>query len=42
MMLKCKAITIESSFSIKKGSQMTALIIVLKTKIVVLVINPVI
>lgn len=39
---KCKAITIKSSFSIKKGSQMTAPISILKTKIVVLVINPVI
>lgn len=39
---KCKAITIKSSSSIKKGGQMTTPIIVLKTKIVVLVINPVI
>lgn len=41
MMPKCKAITMRSSFSIKKGGQMTAPIIVLKTKIVVLVIDPV-
>lgn len=39
---KCKAITIKSSSSIKQGGQMTAPIIILKTKIVVLVINPVI
>lgn len=36
---KCKAITIKSSSSIKQGGQMTALIIILKTKIVVLVGN---
>lgn len=40
-MLKCKAITIKSSSSIKKGGQMTAPISVLKAKIVVLVSNPV-